>query len=74
MTICCLLVVKTYDRHLKDTFTQRFGRFAPDHIAHMENTIGHPDSTIADIVVMPEGFAAAMRDFQRFCVDPEVTR
>lgn len=69
MTVC-LLVVKTYDKRLQDTYANRFGRFAPDHVRHIEATLGHPDSTIADIVVMPEGFGAAMADFNAYCIDP----
>lgn len=70
----CLLVVKQYDTENNPCYTSRFGRFAPDHVAHMEAELDHPDSQVADIVVFPDSFAAAMRNFNAFCVDPEHSR
>lgn len=66
----CLLVVKQYDTDNNPCYTSRFGRFDPAHSAHIAANLDHPDSVIAEIVVMPEGFGAAMRDFERFSIDP----
>ncbi len=69
MTVC-LLVVKEGD----PCYVSRFGRMSPEHAAHIAASLDHPDCTIADIVVMPAGFGAAMLDFNAFCVDPEPSR
>ncbi len=65
-----LVELRTYSNTLGDSTARQFCHMQPSALAHVEATMGDMFGAIRAVVVMPDSFAAAMRDFERFCVDP----